>query len=606
MKLAVSTLVELLRERSAGSQRDYTFLLNGDTEGGRITFRELWRRACAIGALLQQQGAQGERVLLLQPPGLDFVASFFGCLCGGAIAVPAYPPMPPLERTVPRLHAIVKDAQARFLIASSGIAAMAKSALGQDPGFASVRWLTFDDVPPDAADLWKDPGSGPSTLAFLQYTSGSTGSPQGVMLTHANLLANSAHLQEGFSEDSEDTWVSWLPPYHDMGLIAGVLHPLFLGSSGVLMSPLDFLQRPLRWLRAITKYRGRVSGGPNFAYDLCVRKITPEEIATLDLSSWTLAFNGAEPVNSETLDRFSATFKQCGFRPEAFLPCYGLAEGTLYITGIPRADNPLVYKASKKSMQESNVVRPAETEGDANKLVSCGMTRSLHRVVITNPETHVLCPEGTIGEIWAQGPSIAQGYWNRPEKSELTFHAKIEGASEQGPFLRTGDLGFQKDGNLYVTGRIKDLIIVRGRKHHPQDIERTAAASHDSLRPGCCAAFSIENNGEEQIVIAVEVERRYQSERRLQDEGVPGDDRRSATRRTNDVLPGNEAERGSLDMVSVTQQIRRQVVAAHGLAIYAVVLLKPGTIPKTSSGKIQRYQCRLGFQAGTLDAIHHG
>ena len=560
-----ATLVDLVRWRALQQpdQLAYTFLVDGETEEACLTYGELDERACAIGAQMQSLGAFGERVLLLYPPGLDYIAAFFGCLYAGAIAVPAYPPDPTrLNRTLPRLQAIVADAQATIVLTLSPILSMAEVLFDQAPDLKALRWLATDQVS-RPADEWNGPKIGGDDLAFLQYTSGSTAAPRGVMLTHHNLLHNSARIQAYFEHSPESRGVVWLPPYHDMGLIGGILQPLYGGFPVTLMSPIDFLKRPVRWLQAISRYQATISGGPNFAYDLCARKITPEERARLDLSRWEIAFNGAEPVRRETLERFAETFAECGFRREAFYPCYGLAEATLIVSGGFRAAPPVTLTVSSAALRQNRVEVAPPAHPEAYALVGCGCTLADQQIEVVNPDTLRVCSPGQIGEIWVAGPNVAQGYWNQPDKTTETFHARLDTGA--GPYLRTGDLGFLQNDELYVTGRLKDLIIIRGRNHYPQDIELTVEKSHPALRPGCCAAFSISVDGDERLVVAQEVGRQ------------------------------------GADANEVIQAIRQAVTEQHELQVYAVMLLEAGSIPKTSSGKIQRHACRAAFLADSLE-----
>ena len=390
------------------------------------------------------------------------------------------------------------------------------------------------------------------------------------MLTHGNLLHNSALIQHGFENTPETRGVMWLPFYHDAGLIGGLVEPLCSGFTVLLMSPVTVLQRPFRWLQAISRTRGTTSGGPNFIYDLCVSKITPEQRATLDLSSWNLAFNCAEPVRYETMERFAAAFASCGFRMEAFYPCYGLAEATLIASGGLKAALPVVLNVQSAALELNHVVVASREEEGTQTIVGCGQTLKDQEILIVHPETLTRCPPDEVGEIWVSGRSVAQGYWKRPEDTEDTFRAYLRD-TEKGPFLRTGDLGFLRDGELFISGRLKDLIIIDGYNHYPQDIELTVERSHSSLRAGCCAAFSVDVDGKERLVIVAEVERRYHGKR--------------------DQL---------LDVEAVVQSIKRAVAQHHELGVYAVQLLKPGTIPKTTSGKIQRRACRTNFLAGIL------
>ncbi len=560
---APATLVELLRARATSQpeRRAYTFLLDGEREEVHLSYGELDLQARAIAARLQELGVEGERALLLYPPGLQYAAAFFGCLYAGVTAVPVYPPRP--NRPDPRFLAIHADARARVVLTTSAILPNAERLL---PADAPVVWLATDGLAFEGAEEWRDPAVGPDQLAFLQYTSGSTSTPKGVMVSHGNLVHNERLIERAFGMTAESVVVGWLPLYHDMGLIGNLLQPLWAGCSCVLMSPVDFLQKPLRWLAAVSRYGGTVSGGPNFAYDLCARKIRPEDRAGLDLSRWAVAFNGAEPVRAETLDRFAAAFAECGFRREALFPCYGLAEATLFVAGAVLSEPPVVGRFNAPGLERHQAV--ADPEG--RPLVSSGRPALLapgEEVAIVDPESRARLPEAAVGEIWVAGPSVAQGYWSRPEPPDSTFQALTRDG--EGPFLRTGDLGFLAGGELFVTGRAKDLIIIRGRNHYPQDIEMTVEASHPALRPGCGAAFSVDEEGEERLVVVQELRR----EARHADPGA------------------------------VMEAIRRAVAEAHEVQLQAVVLIRTASLPKTSSGKVRRSACRAAFLQGELAAV---
>ncbi|HEX8174593.1 MAG TPA: amino acid adenylation domain-containing protein, partial [Pyrinomonadaceae bacterium] len=561
-----STFIDILRWR-AESQPErpaYSFLTDGEMAEAQLTYGDLDRHARMVAARLQALGAEGERVLLLYPPGLEYISAFFGCLYAGAIAVPVYPPR--MNRNLLRLQAIAADAQAKAALTTSTVLSRIRPLLGQAVELESLEWLTTDGLP-GGEDDWREPSVNGDTIAFLQYTSGSTGIPKGVVLTHSNLLHNSRLLEHAFAYTSESRCVTWLPMYHDMGLIGGIIQPLYGGFACTLMSPISFLQRPARWLQAITRARGTISGAPNFAYDLCVRKISPDERAELDLSSWDVAFNGAEPIRYDTLERFAAAFESCGFRREAFHPCYGLAEATLIVTGSKTSALPVRKLAQATAIEQHRVVQTTETDRDARTIMSCGGLLPEQKVLIVHPESLTRCAPEQVGEIWVQGASVAQGYWNRPQETEHTFHAVLHEADE-GKYLRTGDLGFLDGGHLFVTGRLKDLIIIRGLNHYPQDIELTVERSHTALRPGGGAAFSVTENGEERLVIVHEL-----SHRRLP------------------------------NLTEVFESIQRAIAEEHELQVYTILLIKPGSIPKTSSGKIQRHACRAAFLAGSMDAI---
>jgi acyl-CoA synthetase (AMP-forming)/AMP-acid ligase II len=527
----------------------------------------------------------GERALLLYPPGLEYIAGFFGCLYAGTIAVPAYPPNPArLERTLPRLQAMVANAGATVVLTNQLIQSLAGAAFEQAPDLGALRWIATNTNNHGAEQGWQEPDLNEDSLAFLQYTSGSTGTPKGVMLSHANLLHNLSTIRHAFEMTFEDVVVIWLPPYHDMGLIGGIMEPLYVGCQCILISPAMFLQRPLRWLQAISRYSATVSGGPNFAYDLCARRITPEQRATLDLSRWRLAFSGAEPIRQQTLDDFTATFEPSGFRREAFYPCYGLAEASLLVTGGPPDAAPWSLSLQAAALENHRIVMADPADPGARTLVGSGQIPAGQQVAIVDPETMLRSQPDCVGEIWLSSSSIAQGYWARPEETTQTFQASIADTGE-GPFMRTGDLGFVRDNELFVAGRLKDLIIVDGRNHYPQDIEATVAASHPAVRSGCIAAFSVEVNGIERLVIVTEVERGFMVAQRKRGEANGGERDPSAERQ------------------AMVNAIRRAVSEQHELGVYAVVLLKTGYIPKTSSGKIQRHACRAKFLEGTLDVL---
>jgi 8-amino-7-oxononanoate synthase len=565
-----SNLVDLLRHRSAhlGHDRAFIYLVDGENEELHLSYRELDRQARAIGARLQAMGLEGQRALLLYPAGLEFIAAFFGCLYAGVVAVPAYPPR--RNRSLERIEAIAADAQARIALTTKEVLDRVQGVLGQSPNLSNMAWLASDQVAKGEESAWRQPDVHGDTLAFLQYTSGSTGTPKGVMLNHANLMHNSALISYAFENTRSGTGVFWLPMYHDMGLIGGILQPLYLGRLNVLMSPVAFIQRPFRWLHAISKYKATISGGPNSAFDLCVRKITPEQRELLDLSNWALAFNGAEPVRDDTIESFTRTFEPCGFRRESFYPCYGLAEATLIVSGGFRSDPPVIRHFDAKALENNQVVEAVADEEGARALVGCGGNLLDEEIVIVNTDTLTRCASDEVGEVWVSGPSVAQGYWQRADDSEHTFRAFLKD-SGRGPYLRTGDLGFMQDGELFVTGRIKDLIIVRGVNHYPQDIELTVERSHEHLRAGAGAAFTIEVEGRERLVIVNEVERgRHRSEESFE---------------------------------PIFEAVRRNISAEHELAVDAIALIKAGSIPKTSSGKIQRHASRNGFLTDSLETV---
>ena len=577
------TIVDLLRQRAAYRPHDraFTFLVDGENEELNITYAELDRKARALGAWLLSEGMAGKRVLLLYPSGLDFIAAFMGCLYGGAIAVPAYPPRK--NRSVERIEAIAADAEASVALTTRDVVDRFDALRATAPSLEHLIWKVDSELDVAWADRWERPDIDGSTLAFLQYTSGSTGTPKGVMLSHENLLHNSLRIMQAFEITRSQSGVFWLPSFHDMGLIGGILVPLYGGKFNVLMSPVAFLQKPLRWLQAISKYRATISGGPNFAYELCVRKTTPEQRATLDLSSWTLAFNGAEPVRAETIDAFCEAFAPCGFRREAFYPCYGLAESTLMVTGGMKFEPPVVRSFDAASIETgAAVVRPANAPA-VRRLVGSGRELDGQDVLIVDPQSCEALPPGRVGEIWVSGPSVAQGYWNRGDASAATFGAMLAQSDQSspdqavttwqpnpGPYLRTGDLGFFDNGELFVAGRLKDLIIIRGRNHYPQDIEHAVEEASTLVRAGSIAAFAVDVDGRERVAVVAEVER---------------------------------GKREPAEVAAAFEAIRKRLATEHELAVEAIVLVRPNSVPKTSSGKIQRHACKRQFLDSTLEVV---
>ena len=577
--IQINTLVDILRKR-VSTQPDqvvYTFLTDGETATESITYSQLEQKAQAIATYIQSLCEPQARVLLLYPPGLGFIEAFFGCLYAKAIAVPAYPPRP--NRSIERIQSIISSAEPTLALTTTSIINNLQKQAEKTPELKTLRWLATDNLDIRYSSKYQNIPLESNNLAFLQYTSGSTAEPKGVKITHHNLLHNLAAIHRCFGHHNQSQGVIWLPPYHDMGLIGGILQPLYGGFPVALMSPSMFLQNPLRWLKAISRYQATTSGGPNFAYDLCIRKFKPELAANLDLSSWEVAFNGAEPINYETIAKFSKTFAPYGFQESAFYPCYGMAEATLIISGGIKGEKP-VTKAVDSQQLQHNQIAIAKIEEQARILVSCGHSLPDQEVAIVNPETMIACQPREIGEIWVTGASVANGYWHQTEATAATFKAQIKG--QEVVYLRTGDLGFIDQDELYVTGRLKDLIIIKGRNHYPQDIERTVESSSDFIRPSGTASFVIENNGEEKLVILSEIERRYWDHRN----------------KSQSYSSANNSKKPDLK-----QLIRREISQNHDLQTQHILLLKPGSIPKTSSGKIQRHVCRHNFLAGEFQSL---
>jgi acyl-CoA synthetase (AMP-forming)/AMP-acid ligase II len=552
---SVNAVLELMSS-SRPDTVAYTFRSAGGTIGESITYRDLDRRARAYAAYVTSITTPADRVLLLYPAGIDYVVAFFGCLYAGVVAVPSYPPtgvrpIAAIERSI----ALARDAGARVALTTEAVAAK------WDAGRAG-HTAPCHPVPRDLDDargLAVFPAAG-DELAMLQYTSGSTGSPKGVMITHANLLSNMAVMAQGLETREGTTFVSWLPLYHDMGLVAGVLLPLLVGGTQHLMSPTTFLRRPFAWLEAISSERASITVAPNFAYELCLRRITAADADRLDLSSWSVAAMGAEPVRAETIRRFSHAFARCGFRAEATYPSYGLAEATCAVTGGAITAEPVVLRVDREALQ-SHEVKLAEADGDGLEVVGCGHPYLDHSVTIVTEEG-ARCEPGEVGEIWITGSSVSRGYWGRPEASQRVFEARLP--PDERAWLRTGDLGFLREGELFVVGRSKDVIIIRGRNHAPEDLELTVDECSDLVEPGGVVAFGVDEDGEERLVLVVALVR-----------GVTAD-----------------AKLGEL--------IMRRIAEVHGVEVHDILFVRGREIPRTSSGKVQRRACRTSYRRREL------
>lgn len=564
---AAVSLVDLLsvRARCQADDNAFVFLRNDDEEKEPITFGELDQRARQIAVALRAIASSGDRAILLLPSGIDYITAFFGCLYADVIAIPAYPPTN--ERNMPRIEAIAADAGAKVIIATAAVTNRVLALRTDSPVIDGAQWLIVDDMSEWQAGVWSPPRISGDTVAFLQYTSGSTGSPKGVMVTHANLLHNLGQMHQLFGHSASSRSVTWLPLFHDLGLIFGILLPLYGGFSCVCMSPTSFLQRPYRWLKAISDHRATTSGAPNFAYDLCTKRISNEQKKTLDLSGWTTALNGAEPVRKETLKAFDDAFRPSGFRASTFSPCYGLAEATLVVSGTSVRALPHSVAFHKDAYQQRRIeLSEGESKGDV-ELVSGGSGFSDQEIVITNPDTCRRAAPGEVGEIWLAGPSVAKGYWNRPQETRETFEAELEPRSPA-RYLRTGDLGFIHENQLFISGRLKDMMIIRGRNFYPQDIEASIETSHPATRMAGAAAFSVDVDQEERLVVVQELDYRQKP-----------------------------------DVYEVIAAIRECVAEEHDVVPYAVALINPGGIRKTSSGKVQRRAMRSDFLDGRLPVV---
>lgn len=563
------TLVDLLRQQAERYQDKvaFSFSYNGDGEGQhQLTYRELDARARAIASHLQQQGAAGQRVLVFCRANLDGITGFFGCLYAGAIAVPVH------EKLAPRLSSVIPDAQARFAFAGPQMSPEVKTAVDSLVGLIDEQPLRWCGVDAGDAEAWVAPAAlAAGTTAMMQYTSGSTRSPRGVVLTHANLLHNLAAVHQTWPGDDQEVAVYWLPPHHDMGLIGAVLEMLYLGCTTVLMSPSAFVKRPMRWLEAISANRGTFTAAPNFAYELCVQHSTPAERAALDLSSWSVAATGAEPVQAATMQAFAEAFAPAGFRREAFMPVYGLAEATLLVSGGSDESTPMVCHIDRGGLERDRVVDAAADGPTAVALVGCGRVRGGQQVAFVDPETLLERGPDEVGEIWVAGGSVGQGYWDNPEQTEQNFAAYLADTGE-GPFLRTGDLGFLRSGELFITGRCKDLVVIGGANYYPNDLELTVQGCHPAFLSGRGAVFSVppDSGVAEQLVVVQEVDRLHV---------------------------------GQAELAEMVEAIQAAIAEHHRIQAQSVLLVEAMRIPTTSSGKIQRGACRQQFIDRNLETV---
>lgn len=563
-------MVALLEERArrTPSVCALRFLSDRGKVEAELSFADLHKKSLGIAQALLARGARPQdRALLLFPPGLEFLIAWFGCLYANVIAVPLMPPRRAGGRD--SSAAIIANCDPRFAFTTgSFVSAIREDMMARFADF-HLDWLKIDLAEPGADG--EVPASGdPGDIAFLQYTSGSTADPKGVMVSHANLIANLDMIRQAFGNHESSTYVSWVPLYHDMGLILNVLQAIYAGATTVLMSPVSFLQRPLLWLKAIADFKAEVAGGPNFAFDHCIARFQPNQMDGINLSHWKIAFNAAEPVRAGTLIRFAETFAPYGFNPQAFFPCYGMAEATVLMSANSRGQGATIHKVSKAGLQKLRAEPPADA-GDMQPIVGCGKAAAGTTIAIVDPDSHEELPALCIGEVWGRGPHIAQGYWRKPEASAETFGVEI--ADRPGlPWLRSGDLGFlDAEGELYIAGRIKDVIIIRGRNYYPQDLEHTAQMADSALRAGYGAAFTIaEDEGPEKLIIVQEVER---------------------------------TQRNRTDLADVAGNIREAISETHELSVFRVVLVGPGTVPKTTSGKIQRRLTRQLWQDSGFEIL---
>lgn len=570
MRLAVPEVLQARAESQPGKWA-FTFLPDDDGLPRHITYADLYRRARAVAAALADALKPGDRALLLFPAGLEFIEAFLGSMYAGVIAVPAYPPLAMrVNARFERLRTIAADAGAAAVITVSEWMDRCRAGFGD----AALHWITAD-LCADAPSRTVTRAARARDIAFLQYTSGSTSEPKGATITHGNIVHNAGAIAEMFPDSDTSVSVSWLPVYHDMGLMASVIVPIYRGTPSVLMSPVSFLQWPARWLRAISDYRGTHSGGPNFAYDLCVERIPRAVREGLDLSSWRVAFSGAETVRWETLERFAREFGHNGFDARSFYPCYGLAEATVAVSGGKDRPDVVVCDFDGSALASGHAVPAASETRGARRLVSSGRIHTGHRVVIAQPGTLAECEPGEVGEICVSGDSVAIGYRNKPELTEAVFVRTLPGQPGQ-RFLRTGDLGFLLNGHLFITGRMKDLLKINGANHYPQDLERTVQRECPEARIGTATAFSIDLEGRESAVVIAETGNRALWDREPY--------------RNGDLVRRMQAAAAAA------------IVDEHGIPCHAVLFVKPGIIPRTPNGKAQRYRCREAFLAGEFSS----
>jgi acyl-CoA synthetase (AMP-forming)/AMP-acid ligase II len=564
------SLIDVLEVRAAErpDKEAVVFVPERGESDVNLTFAELQRRAQAFAARIARHAMKGDRAILLLPTGLDFIIAFFGCLAAGVIAVPLMVP----RRTAARdsSEAIIADCKPSVAITTSEVTAT-RPDVAERCRDRGARLLTVGGVDCTQAEPHVlPPAVTEEDIALLQYTSGSTSTPKGVVVRHGNLLANLEMIRLAMSNTEHSTSVGWVPLYHDMGLMMGVIQPLYLGATSVLMSPAGFMQRPLKWLRTIHRYRAEVTSAPNFAFDLCVARFDAGRMDGIDLSCWKLALNGAEPVRADTIARFTETFAPYGFGLGTMYPGYGLAEATLLVSGGVRGTAPITRRVSRWALQNGEIAEPVAAD-DTQSLVSCGRSVAGQQIAIVDPATQSRTGGRRVGEIWVNGPNVTGGYWGNPIATEETFKARIAGTA--GPnWLRTGDWGFlDDDGQLFITGRLKDVIIIRGLNHYPQDIERTVQDSHPALRRDCGAAFAVPNEADnERLVIVQEIER---------------------------------TQRRDADLEAISRCVREAVTRQHEIAVETIVLISPGSLPKTTSGKVQRGLARRLWLEGSLNVL---
>ena len=566
MSAASETILDILRERGAEfpDKRILTFLRNGEIIEDQWTYKNLFQHIQQVSTSLQLQSTEGSRVLILLPQGLSYVGALFGCFYSKVIAVPVYPPK--RNRADLRIKSIFKDCKPDVIISTSKIR---ESAQKHNHYLNGAKWIDYSEVM-SVKNNFEPKQIMPDDIALLQYTSGSTGSPKGVMVTHNNIIENSKILKEAFKLSTKDVAVSWLPLFHDMGLIEGLIQPIFSNFPLILMSPLDFIQKPFRWLKAMSDFKGTHAGSPNFGYDLCCEKISEDSIEVLDLSQVNTFYNGAETVKNYTLERFTQKFQKAGLKKTAMFPCYGMAEATLMITGSEVSEQAKSIQTDKKGLSQHKIILTQEDRNSV-KLVSCGTTKRDVVVKIVDPKTKMQSMNGEIGEIWIKGKTVARGYWQNRKATMETFNQVIADSGEGG-FLRSGDLGYIHENELYITGRLKDLIIIRGQNYYPSDIETIAVKAHPSLELGGTIAFGIDTIEGEKLVIVQELKRVFRD-----------------TSETKEII----------------FKIRNAITSQFEISPSAIILVKTKSILKTSSGKLRRMDTKKQYLDNELSVIDY-
>ena len=589
------TIIDILlwRAKNQPDRIAYTFMKDDEINEQTLTYSQLLSQVQSVAHKLQKEGLTGERAVLLYSSSLEYITTFLGCLYAGVIAVPAFPPDPTrLKVTLPKLQGVIKDSQAKAILTNKKLMTFAYLLMQYAPELKKLKWIETESISRGKKLICEPHDISGDDIAFLQYTSGSTSSPKGVMISHWNIVHNEYLMATAFGT-TEDTIIGgWLPLYHNMGLIGNVLQPLYMGCQLVFTSPLTFLQKPLSWLRMISKYKINTSGGPNFAFDLCAQKATEKDKETLDLSSWTVAFVGSEPVRKSMLESFSERFASCGFEKGSLYPAYGLAEATLMVSCVGHGKETSCINLSHEAFQKGVIEETADNEGNIWQ-VTCGTTYLGQEMRIVNPDTLEACPENKIGELWVSGESVAKGYWKNPEATKTTFEARLSDSDKK--YMRTGDLGFMKNGELYITGRLKDLIIINGKNYYPQDIEETVAKSNPLIQPDSVAAFTIDGRATEELVIVAEV--RNLEKERIKEKGFIKSKLLSLKSR---LFKENDNKIVTEDIL---MSIQKRVFEEHNLVPHHKILIKHQTIPKTASNKIQRHACKKLFLENNLDVL---